>query len=202
MNVRGRRRGPRTWLAIQARTYASTSGDLRTLAHVRASNSRSVTLSTMGDRRIAASNAYKRAPVLIMLSSLARAYSMGEPLNNAVGLEGFLTPRLFSRRTGAGVRAGTAVRVRRADGGEMANLRQRSGNVRIREELPTPARPSHKPLPAERCAVRHDQKIVMSSCRRSAAMPEGRGRCRPTSSGTSSGGAQRNQTTHAPTLPR
>ena len=73
MNVRGGRRGPRTWLAIQARTYASTSGDLRTLAQVRASNSRSVTLSTMGDRRIAASNAYKRAPVLIMLSSLARA---------------------------------------------------------------------------------------------------------------------------------
>src|SRR5215475_8251072 len=67
MNLRGGRRGPRTWLAIQARTYASTSGDLRTLAHVRASNSRSVTLSTMGDRRIAASNAYKRAPVLMML---------------------------------------------------------------------------------------------------------------------------------------
>ena len=89
---------------------------------------------------------------------------MGEPLNNAVGLKGFLTPRLFSRRTGGWGSSRHAVRVRRADGGEMANLWQRSGNVRIREELPTPARPSHTPLLAERCAVRHDQKIVMSSC--------------------------------------
>jgi hypothetical protein len=135
MNVRGGRRGPRTWLAIQARTYASTSGDLRTLAHVRASNSRSVTLSTMGDRRIAASNAYKRAPVLIMLSSLCfrplpGLYSIGEPLNNAVRLEGFLTPRLFSRRTGGWGssrhgRAGASGRWRR-DGELVATIWKRA----------------------------------------------------------------------------
>src|SRR4029077_10022820 len=98
MNVRGGRRGPRTWLAIQARTYASTSGDLRTLAHVRASNSRSVTLSTMGDRRIAASDAYKRAPVLMMLLPLPGLSRWGNHFPNAIGLQGFLTPSGFSRR--------------------------------------------------------------------------------------------------------
>jgi hypothetical protein len=39
---------------------------LRTLAQSRASNSRSLSLTTMGDRLIAAISAYKGAPMLII----------------------------------------------------------------------------------------------------------------------------------------
>ena len=57
MNLRGGRRGPRTWLAIQASTNASTSGDLRILAHSAAERRRAPSRTTMGEPLIAASSA-------------------------------------------------------------------------------------------------------------------------------------------------
>src|SRR6478735_10738003 len=74
MKLRGRRR-VRTWLAIQARTKASTSGERLTLAHgifcqlaqSRLAQSRTceswlANRTTIGDRWIAASSAAKPVP--------------------------------------------------------------------------------------------------------------------------------------------
>src|SRR3979411_3075283 len=69
MKLRGWRR-VRTWLAIHARTYASTSDERRTLAHgtfcqlaqSRACASRPANRTTIGDRLIAASSAPRPAP--------------------------------------------------------------------------------------------------------------------------------------------
>jgi len=57
MNLRGGRRGPRTWLAIQASTNASTSGDLRILAHSAAERRRAPSRTIMGEFPIAAISA-------------------------------------------------------------------------------------------------------------------------------------------------
>jgi hypothetical protein len=98
MNGRWGRRALRTWLAIQARTYASTSGDLRTLAQFLASNC-SVSRNTMGDRLIAASNAYRRAPadnsepvVMALSRPVAGTFLMRNALTTLSALKGFLTP--------------------------------------------------------------------------------------------------------------
>jgi hypothetical protein len=99
MNGRWGRRALRTWLAIQARTYASTSGDLRMLAQFLASNNRSVSRNTMGDRLIAASNAYRRAPadnsepvVMALSRPVAGTFLMRNALTTLSALKGFLTP--------------------------------------------------------------------------------------------------------------
>ena len=57
MNLRGGRRGSRTWLAIQASTKASTSGDLRILAHSAAERRRAPSRTMMGELLIAATSA-------------------------------------------------------------------------------------------------------------------------------------------------
>src|SRR5262249_24832814 len=57
MNMRGGRRAPRTWLAIHARTYASTSGELRTRAQSPGNHPRAVSRTTMGEFLIAATSA-------------------------------------------------------------------------------------------------------------------------------------------------
>src|SRR5262249_16331552 len=64
MNMRRGRRAPRTWLAIQARTEASTSAAFPTPPPSRPRTSRppNPTHSRMGDRLIAATRAYTRAP--------------------------------------------------------------------------------------------------------------------------------------------
>ena len=61
MNLRGGRRGSRTWLAIQASTKASTSGDLRILAHSAAERSRAPSRTMMGELLITATSA-RRLP--------------------------------------------------------------------------------------------------------------------------------------------
>jgi hypothetical protein len=61
MNVRGARRGPGTWLAIQASTKASTSGELRMRAHSDAVSMRCRSDTRMGERLIAAMRTRKRA---------------------------------------------------------------------------------------------------------------------------------------------
>jgi hypothetical protein len=57
MNLRGGRRESRTWLAIQASTKASTSGDLRILAHSAAEKRRAPSRTMMGELLIAATSA-------------------------------------------------------------------------------------------------------------------------------------------------
>ena len=70
MKLRGRRRLPCTWLAIQASTKASTSGDLRTLAQ----RSRVRARATIGEALIAASSARRleQVPSDILVMMLSR----------------------------------------------------------------------------------------------------------------------------------
>src|SRR5262249_4137700 len=93
---------------------ASTSGDLRTLAQSRASSTRSASRSTMGDRLIAASSAYKRAPadssepVLIdALPSLGRDlpdHSRRDDPTTLSKLTGSLTPKVVAAERAVSVR--------------------------------------------------------------------------------------------------
>src|SRR5262249_26299121 len=123
-------------LPIQQRTEASTSGDLRTLAQGRASNSRSLTLSRMGDRLIAASSAYKGAPAFIhALLPLLRSFSMGNPVNNAVKGSGVPHASLFSRERRDWVQGATVWQPGRTDGGDVAKLGQGPGNPGNSEEF-------------------------------------------------------------------
>ena len=70
MKLRGRRRLPRTWLAIQSSTKASTSGDLRTIAQRSGAQAR----ATMGEALIAASSARRleQVPSDILVITLSR----------------------------------------------------------------------------------------------------------------------------------
>jgi hypothetical protein len=61
MKVRGARRDPGTWLAIQASTKASTSGELRILAHSDGVKNRPRRRTTIGERFTAAMRACKPA---------------------------------------------------------------------------------------------------------------------------------------------
>src|SRR5262245_41095373 len=145
MNMRRGRRAPRTWLEIQATTEASTSDDLRTLAQSRASSRRSVSRSTMGDRLIAASSAYKRAPadssepVLIdALPSIDRDlpdHSGRDDPPTLSRLKGSLRPHVLVAERAVPVRLICGPRAAGADGSDVAKLRQRRENRRSHEEL-------------------------------------------------------------------
>src|SRR5262249_62125612 len=116
-------------LPIQQRTEASPSGDFRTLAKGRAINSRSLTLSRMADRLIAASSAYKVAPAFIhALLPLLRSFSMGNPVNNAVKGSGVPHASLFSRERRDWVRGAPVLQPGGADGGDGAKVRAGTGN--------------------------------------------------------------------------
>src|SRR6516164_4469605 len=133
-------------------------GDLRTLAQSRASSRRSVSRSTMGDRLIAASNAYKRAPadssepVLIdALPSIDRDlpdHSGRDDPPTLPRLKGSLRPHVLVAERAVPVRLVRGPRAAGADGSDVAKLRQRRKTGGVTRSCPLLPRPPHKLVPA------------------------------------------------------
>src|SRR5262249_29292473 len=120
-----------------------TSADLRTLAQSRASSTRSASRSTMGDRLIAASSAYKRAPadssepVLIdALPSLGRDlpdHSVRDDPTTLSRLRGSLAPQVLVAERAVSVRLIHGPSAVWPDGSLVAKLRQRPKNQQNRQ---------------------------------------------------------------------